>query len=318
MDRRNFGKILAAMGVSFSTGNLSAKTIESNFDFSVSMTDDKIKVFCKSVEKKSKIMFIADSHISYSEGLSDPYLDYAWRMHKAFENKPKIESLAMAFKTAERQNFDLIILGGDIINFPSDYNVKKLCDVISASKVPVKYISGNHDWHFEGSGTNIPQTEVRKQWMHKLKPLFFGEDCDAHKTVVNNVKFIFIDDSAHDISEKQLEWLKKELSDGMPAIISIHIPIFIEGRPYAIGDPNWGEKTDRSYKVERRKKRPEKQSAQTFEFRSLVLNSPNMLGILAGHTHKLAYDYINGKFQAVAPRFIDKSEFITLEISPMK
>ena len=62
-------------------------------------------------------MFIADSHISYSEGLSDPYLDYHGECIKPFENKPKSNRWRWSLKP-RKQNFDLIILGGDIINIP--------------------------------------------------------------------------------------------------------------------------------------------------------------------------------------------------------
>ena len=317
MNRRIFGKSIATLGAMFSGTSLLAQTGKENpIKFSVSMTNEKVKVFTDAVKEKTKVMFIGDAHISYSDGLVEPYLDYAWRMHKAFMKKPKMEVLDIAFKTAEREKFDLIILGGDIINFPSDYNIQKLKESMERSKVPVKYISGNHDWHFEGSGVDIPQVEVRKKWMKKLEPLFFGEDYDCYKVIVNGVKFILVDNSAHDISPKQLEWTKHELSDGMPAVLSMHIPIYVDGRPYACGDKKWGTKTDNSYKIERRQKYPERQSDETFAFREVILNAPNVLGVLAGHTHKLAYDYINGKFQAVSDRFCDKHEYIQLEIHP--
>ena len=317
MDRRKFGKSIATIGAMLSGSSLFAQTEKVNpIKFSVSMTKNNVKLYTDAVDKPSKIMFIGDSHISYLDGLVEPYSDYAWRMHKAFMKKPKMEILDKTFQKAEYEKFDLIILGGDIINFPSDYNVKKLKESMERSKVPVKYISGNHDWHFEGSGVDIPQVEVRKKWMKKLKPLFFGEDYDCYKVVLNGIKFMLVDNSAHDISPKQLDWTKRELADGMPAILAMHIPIYVDGRKYDCANPTWGRKTDKSYKIERRQIRPERQTDETFEFREVVLNTPNVLGVLAGHTHKLAYDYINGKFQAVSDRFCDKLEYIALEIYP--
>ena len=64
--------------------------------------------------KKTKVMFVADTHISYSDGLVEPYLDYAYRMHRAF-----MEALSMSHKSAKKSGCELAILGGDIINFPS-------------------------------------------------------------------------------------------------------------------------------------------------------------------------------------------------------
>lgn len=318
MNRRTFGKSIATMGAMFSSGTLlwAQSNKAEKISSSVSFTKNNVKVFTNAVEKTSKIMFIGDSHISYSEGLVDPYADYAKRMHNAFKNKSKMEALDVAFKKAEQQNYDLIILGGDIINFPSEYNIQKLKEVMEASKVPVKYISGNHDWHFEGSGVDIPQIEVRKHWIKKLVPLFFGEDYDCYKVEINGVKFLLVDDSDHDISKKQFEWTKRELSDGMPTVLAMHIPICIDGRNYDCANLSWGKATDKSYKIERRQIHPERQSDETFEFKNLIFNTPNVLGVLAGHTHKLAYDCIKGKFQAVCDRFADKHEYITLEICP--
>ena len=318
MNRRKFTKSLAMLSAMGVTGNFlsGCKGKSEKLDFSVSTTGSKVKIHTNAVEKMSKVMFLADSHISYFDGLVEPYSDYAKRMYKAFAKMPKIEILDATFKKAEKENFDLILLGGDIINFPSDYNVKRLKESMEASKVPVKYIAGNHDWHFEGSGIDIAQTQVRKNWMKKLEPLFFGEDYDCYKVILNGVKFLMVDDSAHDISQKQLDWAKRELSDGMPAIFAMHIPLYVEGRYYDCGNAKWGFDTDRGYRIERRQRHPVRQTPQTFEFRDLVFNSPNVLGVLAGHTHRLAYDYLNGKFQAVCDRFIDKGEYITLEICP--
>lgn len=69
--------------------------------------------------KKTKVMFVADTHISYSDGLVEPYLDYAYRMHRASASEPKMEALSMSFKSAKKSGCELAILGGDIIDFPS-------------------------------------------------------------------------------------------------------------------------------------------------------------------------------------------------------
>lgn len=58
---------------------------------------------------------------------------------------------------AKKSGCELAILGGDIINFPSECNVKKLAECMANSEIPCRYIAGNHDWHFEGSGPDIPQ-----------------------------------------------------------------------------------------------------------------------------------------------------------------
>ncbi len=310
-------KALGAAGAALASGKAFAggETQRAKTPFSVSVKDEKVKLVSPEITGKAKIMFIGDAHISYADGLEEPYLGYASRMHKAFAKRPKIEALQAALKTAADKKFDLVLLGGDIINFPSEHNIKTLLEAMKNSKVPCKYISGNHDWHFEGSGADIPQTEVRAKWIKKLEPLFFGENPDGYAVSVGGLKILMIDDSAHNITESQLEWARRELSDGKPAVFCAHIPLYFPSRKYyAIGSPLWGAATDRSYKIERRQKRPPRQSPETFAFRELVIGAPNSLGILAGHTHALAYDFSDGVFQAVCPLFAREGKYITLEI----
>lgn len=52
-------------------------------------------------------------HFSYSNGLVEPYLDYAYRMHSAFADKPKAEALTFALKSAERAGCSLAVRGGE-------------------------------------------------------------------------------------------------------------------------------------------------------------------------------------------------------------
>lgn len=48
------------------------------------------------------------------------------------------------------------------------------------AEIPCRYIAGNHDWHFEGSGPDIPQPELRRRWIKKLAPLYAGENPDGY------------------------------------------------------------------------------------------------------------------------------------------
>lgn len=321
MRKRTFATAIATAAAGAFSQRISAQpakpTGSNKVDFTFSQTDSTIKLFVGGAQK-TKIAFISDTHFSYSNGLEEPYLDYAYRMHSAFAAKPKVEALTFALKSAERAGCSLAVLGGDIINFPSQYNVEKLAECMAASKVPCAYIAGNHDWHFEGSGVDIPQPELRRRWIEKLAPLYGGENPDGYTRVVNGIKFILVDDSANEISPWQLDFLKRELSDGKPTVLCMHIPLYVEGRNlgYSCGSPNFCTATDRSYRVERRHKRPERETPETFEFRDAALSAPNLLGVLAGHTHKRSTDFIDGKFQAVSARFLPDYDYLTLDISP--
>ena len=83
----------------------------------------------------------------------------------------------------------------------------------------------------------------------------------------------------------------------------LHIPLYIPGRTrgYGCGNPDWNEKTDKNFDVERREKwRKDGHTEVTFSFLKEVFNAPNLLTILAGHTHQPAIDVKNGIIQIVS------------------
>ena len=109
------------------------------------------------------------------------------------------------------------------------------------SEIPCRYIAGNHDWHFEGSGPDIPQPELRRRWIKKLAPLYAGENPDGYSVQAGGVNFVLIDNSANEISKEQLAFFKSELARGMPTILCAHIPLYVRGGSlgFSCGNPNF-------------------------------------------------------------------------------
>lgn len=269
MKRRTLAKTAATLAAAFLGGKAAAQTeAKKPCACTFRQSGNNITLYVEGA-KKTKVMFVADTHISYSDGLVEPYLDYAYRMHMAFASEPKMEALSMSLKSAKKSGCELAILGGDIINFPSEYNVKKLAECMANSEIPCRYIAGNHDWHFEGSGPDIPQPELRRRWIKKLAPLYAGENPDGYSVQAGGVNFVLIDNSANEISKEQLSFFKSELARGMPTILCAHIPLYVRGGNlgFSCGNPNFCAATDRSFRVERRHKRPERETPETFEFR---------------------------------------------------
>lgn len=61
---------------------------------------------------------------------------------------------------AKKEQAALVILGGDIVNFPSLASVEHLKAMLDASGLNWTYTAGNHDWHYEGEpGTSFAQRE---------------------------------------------------------------------------------------------------------------------------------------------------------------
>ncbi len=59
------------------------------------------------------------------------------------------EALLPAFRDFAREiQADLILMTGDILDFPSEANFRHLEDFIRTAPAPVQYITGNHDWSY--------------------------------------------------------------------------------------------------------------------------------------------------------------------------
>ncbi len=263
----------------------------------------------KSLERPFKVMFISDTHFTVEDGRGEPYYDYSKRMGGSAVEPENYgvtngndKRLAVSLEKAVKDSVELVILGGDIINFPSEASVEYVVKMMEDSGLEWAYTSGNHDWHYEGEpGVAADQ---RDKWeSSSMKPLYQGENPLFYSRQINGINFLFIDDSTNEITDAQLEFLEKEIARGLPVILSIHIPVYLPGQniDYGCGSPYWNRDNDIYYEIERREPWPEEgHTSTTYRFREIVLNEPSVIGIFAGHTHEWKVDCLSGKIQYVS------------------
>lgn len=115
--------------------------------------------------------------------------------------------------------------------------------------------------------------------------------------VIQNIDFVTIDNSIFEITKEQLAFFMEQIGKGFPTSLSMHIPIYLPGHDhnidYGCGHPNWNRKDDTYYEIERREPWPEKGFTEiTYQFRDMVLNGSEVIGIFAGHTHEQALDFL--------------------------
>ena len=268
----------------------------------------KIYFNTATVDKNFKVLFLADTHFTVEDGRGRDYYKYSKRMGgNAVEplnygnSNGNEQFLIASLEKAKRDSIELVILGGDIINFPSAASVEYIHEILNNSGLNWVYIAGNHDWHYEGEpGKAIDQ---RTKWEQTtLKPLFKGKNPLYHSLILHQVNFVFIDNSTNEITNEQLQFLKTEISKEMPIVLFMHIPIYfpMQNIDYGCGHPNWNEKHDIYYKIERRLPWPKTgHSATTLKFRELVVENEKIIGIFAGHTHYETIDVSNNKIQYV-------------------
>jgi len=254
---------------------------------------------CNSIQKDTKIVHIADSHLTVFKDGKTEYPDFAERMNKAyFEPKhyltgkigTRLGHFEEILSKAKKQNVDLLLLTGDILNNPSIYGVEYLVDKLENSGINYLYISGNHDWHFEGMEGS--RDSLRNEWIHKrLLPLYQGSNPLYYSKIINGINFVMIDNSTYQINEEQLLFFREQADRNYPIVLSMHIPIYqpedLKTRLSGIGDPRWGYDYDKeSYILERRERWPkEGNKKETLEFVIEVLACKKLLAVFDGHKH---------------------------------
>ena len=313
MNRNKFIKIAS---LSAFAGLISCKSTTDNNNCktpdlleSVTYKKGHVYYYLKDLKKPFKVLFLSDCHITLEDERGKPFYDYAKRMGGAAvkpenygESNGRESTLLTSLEKAKNLNVDLVLLGGDIINFPSKASVEFVKGILDKSGLSWRYVSGNHDWHYEGEkGTSF---ELREKWIQEsLTPLYQNTNPLYSSYELNGINFIMIENSTFEITNEQFSFFKKEVEKGLPIILTMHIPLYLPGHniDYGCGNPCWKQANDTYYKIEKRIPWPaEGHSETTYAFRKLVFDSKNVIGICAGHTHNEVIDSFRNKLQIVA------------------
>ncbi len=314
MKRRNFlqAAVLSGAGVALNPFNSSAskRRVES-IRGTFSETGNKVLIYSKAKIEPARIFHITDTHLSIDDERGRKYREFSKRMAGAynvnshFQTNEKLsakESFELTLNLAKEQKIDFLALTGDIFSFPSEAAIEWAFQKLADTGIPFAYIAGNHDWHYEGMKGS--EKQLRSVWTAKrLKVMYQGNNPLFATYVFKGVRYVCIDNSTYEIEPDQLHFFKEQVKSNEPMILLMHIPLFMPGRPMGFGcaNPEWGAKNDKNFEIERREKWPEKgHSKTTYRFYEEVFNAPNLLTVLAGHTHQQSLDIKNGVPQFVS------------------
>lgn len=274
-----------------------------------------------------RLMHITDSHLC----VEDEHPPFSSRMCNAFkETKNEDTGLsttpAIEFRTAVRfacnAKADAILLGGDLLSFPSEKNLNWVLDAL-AEDCPTGrflFVNGNHDWLLEGraaqeaAGRNYYwQRDIYSQKL--LAPLFRlnkGEkvlNCrsgaeDDHINFLqgsvilgDSVRLLWLDNSNFQISPEQLAFFESELRQTplLPVVLLVHIPFYAgmredpRGPTDSCGHPQWGA-IDPNQQCEDRPRWALSNEPSTEAFLGALERhaAPNglLVAVLAGHSHR--------------------------------
>jgi predicted phosphodiesterase len=261
-------------------------------------TDDSATIQVAGLKKALVVLHISDSHVSVPCEEEAEYRQYSDRMDKAFsKERPHYQSgekatSAVHFRglmdLAKSEKVDVIAMTGDIVNNPSQSSVQYVSQALTETGIRYLYISGNHDWHYEG----MPGSDdaLRETWIkQRLLPLYAGRNPLYYAVEIGGINFVAIDDSTYQVNDEQLAFFEQEIARGLPTVLLVHIPVWTgknAGHVSACGDPRWGKAWDANYQIERRQQWPESGNLKsTTAFVDRVKTAGNLVAVLAGHTH---------------------------------
>ncbi len=124
---------------------------------------------------------------------------------------------------AKAERADLLLLTGDIIDFPSEANVNALKDGIRNSGIPTLYVVGNHDWSF-ADDYHTPNATA----LHHPK---FADLCNGDPYVswmeYEDLIICAVDDSRDRVSKETVDKFMALCALGKPIILIMHVPLYV-------------------------------------------------------------------------------------------
>lgn len=187
----------------------------------------------KGLKKDFKILHFTDLHAcaldetekSAMEPVRRDYIPPRQGLFGGGRPYPSEAALPALIRYGEEISADLILMTGDIIDFPSEANLTLLKTCVDSCRVPVLFITGNHDWsyaddyHTESAvATYLPRVDAIS-------------NCVDHAVIYESdgVLVCAVDSGLHRIREETLAVYltaaRRAKAEGKALILALHVPI---------------------------------------------------------------------------------------------
>lgn len=216
------------------------------------MLDDAVvDIKIEGLSGSYKFLHVSDAHLTLTDETDTPEAIADQKARgDAFDAQvtdgvKKEDRLANAYKYAEAEGCEAVILSGDIIDAPSNGNVAFVDKLTKESSVDSIYVFGNHDWTFSKDYQSAAQ---RYDSVNKFQQIFdkFYEDGteDLWNDYVDSYEFdgfvvVTVDNSNDQIPNGAQSLLEYYAEQNVPVILVLHVPISV---PTMVADVTamWG------------------------------------------------------------------------------
>lgn len=272
------------------------------------VTEESIVV--SGLEKEYSFLFVTDSHMvvkdeTDSEEIKE-YADSRYPQFRDAQGTASAELFAELVDYANEEKTDALLLGGDMIDYPSEANVEYLGEQLGELEVKYLYTPGNHDWTYPWE---YMTPYGRETYRSMLEP-YMQEEPAIHQIEYEDVILVAVDNSTNQIDPDALTLYQKILKKGKPVLLMLHVPLLTQSvltkakeawsSPVVLGGGNYGG----IY--------PDETSTKFIEL-TTAENSP-VVAVLAGHVHFADRDQINERIVQIvgAPGYQGKVTRIRL------
>ncbi len=244
-------------------------------------------------EGEYELLFLTDTHaVIQDETDSDQIAENGSLRAQEFVNAEGASSkqqLSDWMDYAVEEQVDAVLMGGDIIDYPSEPSIKYLDEQLGKLTMPYLYTIGNHDWTFPWEY----MTETGEKQYRPLLAPYMGENTYIGTWETEDLLVITVDNSSGQIRPEALELYEELLQTDKTVIVMLHVPLMTQSvlgkakevwsSPVVLGAGNYGG----IY--------PNEDSEKFVEL-TTATDSPVEL-VLAGHVHFYDKDYIDGDKQ---------------------
>lgn len=207
------------------------------------ITWDEKSLVVSGIEREYEIWFIADSHMTLcNSDEAEEIIEYAAQRTAGFVNEMGVSSdmiFSEFIDTANEEKPDMILFGGDILDFPSEANVSFLKAELDRLEVPYVFTMGNHDWTFpweymtpQGSEMYRPMLEEYMQGnfveTNSLNVLNVMSNSYANMIELEDLIVLSVDDSSNQVAAEALEAIETAHALDKPIILMQHVPFSTE------------------------------------------------------------------------------------------
>lgn len=239
------------------------------------------------------ILFLTDTHVVVRDDSdSAQESENNAERYGMFEGEDGISSakrFAEWIDYANKQEVDMVLLGGDIIDSPTKANTDYLEKQLVKLNMPYMYTLGNHDWTF-------PWEYMTEKGEEEYLPFFasyMNDNTAIHSWENDELMIIAVDNSSGQVNDAVNDEYEEFLGSGKPVIVMSHVPFLTQSvltkaketwnTAVVLGGGNYGG----IY--------PDETSEKFLELTNAE-ESPVEL-VLAGHVHFYDRDYIDGPKQ---------------------